>query len=1163
MLEGIQKCEAHGIRSGRQKMALQFWFGASGSGKSIGTGKAMIEEAMKHPENNYFMIVPDQFTMQTQKQMVKMHPDGGILNIDVLSFGRLSYRIFEEVGKDDRLVLDDTGKCLLLRKVAEKERARIPVLAAGLKNPGYIQEIKSVLSEFMQYGLKPSDVKEMASFAKEKRPLSLKLEDLSIIYDAFLKECEAHFITKEETMDLLTMRLPLSDIVKRSTFVFDGFTGFTPIQNKVIAQLLVCAKDVIVTLEMDHRYSPYRLEGEDFLFHLTRQTVYSLQKLAQECNVSMKEDVILSEVPVKRFENNPELAHLERNLFREECSVYQEACNSLKIVKAANIRQECALMCASMFELIREKGYRYRDIAVVTGDMGKYEQALRREFTKYQVPYFMDTTKSLLSNPFVAYLRNAIAVLKQGFRYQDVFRFLRTGMTDMEQDDIDRLENYVRARGIKGYEMWNRDFIHTHKESAGNQQELASLNELRTQVLSFFDDLYSEAKPEGLPVITWCKLFYDFCVAGDLQKRLEQYADYFEEQEDLSAAVEYRQIYRLIMELFNQIAELLGEDILSLQEFSDILDAGFAEIRVRSIPQGVDLLVVGDIERTRLKSIKALFFLGVNDGNIPQSGGTGGLISDLEREFLVGFGRELAPTPQAQMFIEHLYLYMNLTKPSDILYLSYAAMEDDGSTLRPAYLIAEIKKLFPALEEKIYTDGRPVLALQDAKERVAMLLCEYATGNMSGEKQKEFFALYGDLSAREECREWLKELTEAAFITYKPTALEQKLAEDLYGRIMECSISSLERFAACHYAHFLSYGLKLKPREEYGFAHLDMGNVMHDILQSFGKALEKQGLDWADIEKETMDSFIETAVQEVSTSYGGAILKDSAKHLYFINQLKRIVRRTISTLQEQLRHGTFRPVAFEKEFRHIYNFDQEGKSKGQLLLRGRIDRIDTCVQEDEIFVKVVDYKSGNHAFDLNTLYYGVSLQLAVYLGQTVKNIQAANPEKTVVPAAMLYYRTVDPLLNAESALTPEKSEAEILKELNNTGAVSARAGIVEALDEGLEGKSMVVPVTKKGDEIRMSDTVFDPMFLNAVLDFAQAKTISLAEEIVQGKIDIHPLEIAGADACEYCDYKGACGFDRKILGYEKRRPAMKDKDELKEEIMSAKDKQNGVDSEEA
>lgn len=1139
---------------GDKEMALQFWFGASGSGKSIGTGKAMIEEAMKHPENNYFMIVPDQFTMQTQKQMVKMHPDGGILNIDVLSFGRLSHRIFEEVGKDDRLVLDDTGKCLLLRKVAEKEKTRIPVLAAGLKNPGYIQEVKSVLSEFMQYGLKPSDVKEMASFAKEKRPLSLKLEDLGIIYEAFLKECEAHFITKEETLDLLTQRLPISDIVKRSTFVFDGFTGFTPIQNKVIAQLLACAKDVIVTLEMDHRYSPYRLEGEDFLFHLTRQTVYSLQKLAQECNVSMKEDVMLDEVPVKRFENNPELAHLERNLFREESTEYTEECHSLKIVKAANVRQECALMCASMFELIREKGYRYRDIAVVTGDMGKYEQALRREFTKYQVPYFMDTTKSLLSNPFVAYLRNAIAVIKQGFRYQDVFRFLRTGMTDMARDDVDRLENYVRARGLKGYGMWSREFVHTHKESAGNQDELALLNELREQVLHLFYDLYAQVKTEGLPAVTWCKLFYEFCVAGDLQRKLERYADFFEEQDDLSAAVEYRQIYRLIMELFNQIAELLGDDVLSLQEFSDILDAGFAEIRVRSIPQGVDLLVVGDIERTRLKSIKALFFLGVNDGNIPQSGGNGGLISDLDREFLLGFGRELAPTPQAQMFIEHLYLYMNLTKPADVLYLSYAAMEDDGSGLRPAYLIAEIKKLFPSLREEICIEGRPVLALQDAKERIAVLLCEYATGNMPEEKQKEFFALYGDLSAREECREWLAELTEAAFITYKPTPLEQKLAEDLYGRIMECSISSLECFAACHYAHFLSYGLKLKPREEYGFAQLDMGNVMHDILQSFGKALEKQGLDWADIEKETMDSFIDAAVNEVSTSYGGAILKDSAKHLYFINQLKRIVRRTISTLQEQLRHGTFRPVAFEKEFRHIYDFDQEGQKKGQLLLRGRIDRIDTCVQEDEIFVKVVDYKSGNHAFDLNMLYYGVALQLAVYLGQTVKNMQAANPEKAVVPAAMLYYRTVDPLLNTEAAMSPEESEEEILKELNNTGAVSARAGIVEALDEGLEGKSMVIPASKKNGEVKLSDTVFDPVFLNAVLDFARNKTISLAEEIVQGRIDIHPLEMTGVDACEYCVYKGACGFDRKIPGYDKCRPVMKDKDELKDEIMSAKDK---------
>lgn len=1117
-------------------MALQFWFGASGSGKSTALQQEIIRQASANPDREYFMIVPDQFTMQIQKQMVKMHPDGGILNIDVLSFGRLAHRIFEEVGRDGRIVLDDTGKCLLLRRVAGKEKDNIPVLAAGLKHPGYVQEVKSVLSEFMQYGLKPEDVKELAIFAESKKPLCLKLEDLSIIYAAFLKECEEHFLTKEETLDLLRERLHLSDAIKRSVIVFDGFTGFTPIQNKVIAELMVLAKNVIVTLEMDHRYSPYRIEGEDFLFHLSRQTVYSLQKYAQENNVSLKEDVILTEVPVKRFAGNPQMSHLERNLFREEQTVYEGENTSIEIIKAANIRQECVLMCEAMFCLIKNCGYRYRDIAVVTGDMNKYETPLKQQFEKYSVPYFMDTTKSMLANPFVGFLRNAITVLNQGFSYTDVFRFLRTGMTDMNLEEIDRLENYVRARDIKGYSTWSKPFTYPHKESLGDLEELENLNQLRQKVVEIFDDLQAEANINGLSARMWCELFYQFSVTQNIQQKLSQYADYFEEKEDLSTAVEYRQIYRLIMDLLDQIAGLLGDDVLTLQEFSDILDAGFAEIRVRSLPQGVDLLVVGDIERTRLKEIKALFFLGVNDGNIPQSTGKGGLISDMEREFLLTSGRELAPTPASQMFIEHLYLYMNLTKPSDKLYLSYAAMEDDGSTMRPAYLIAELQKMFPGLPVHTGNQNGAIFSIQDAKERIAVLLSEYAGGAMSAERQKEFYALYGDLAGREECSRWLKKLTEASFITYEPTDIEKNLAGDLYGKIMECSVSSLERFAACHYAHFLSYGLKLSSREEYGFAHIDMGNVMHDILQSFGKMLEKEGLDWTGITREEADAFIEEAVKEISLSYGGAILQDSAKNKYFIKQLKRIVQRSIKTLQIQLRHGTFRPYAFEKEFHGIYNIDPESQTDKQLFLRGRIDRIDIFEQNNEVYVKVVDYKSGNRKFDINTLYYGVALQLAVYLGQAVKNLKSAYPDKKIVPAAMLYYRTVDPILNIEKVLTAEETENEILKELNTKGAVSARAGIVEALDEGLDGKSLVVPVTKKGGEVKLSDSVFDPVLLNSILDFAQDKTFELADKIIKGKIDINPMEIAKTDACEYCDYKGACGFDGKIAGYEKRRP---------------------------
>ncbi len=1125
-------------------MALQFWFGASGSGKSIGIQQEMIRQAVANPDKNYFMIVPDQFTMQTQKQMVKMHPDGGILNIDVLSFGRLSHRIFEEVGRDNRLVLDDTGKCLLLRKVAEAEKEHIPVLAIGLKKPGYIQEVKSVLSEFMQYGLKPGDVEKLSEFSAHNRPLALKLKDLSHIYKAFLKECENRFISKEETLDLLTKRLPLSETVKRSTFVFDGFTGFTPIQSNVIEELMRLSENVVVTLEMDHRYSAYHMDGEEFLFHLSRQTVRNLQRKAERNGIPLKEDVILSEVPVKRFEENKELSHLERNLFREKTQAYEDEVSSIQIVKAANVREECSNLCAVMFEQIEKKGYRYRDIAVVTGNMNQYEAPLRKQFEKYGVPYFMDATRDMLSNPFVAFLRNAIMVLRFGFRYADVFRFLRSGMTDFTKEEIDKLENYVRARGIKGYTVWNTPFKYAHKESQKDEKAFGEINALRERVVAVFSTLAEESRGGILPARKWCELLYRFCVEQDVEKKLEVYAVRLEEANDLAGALEYRQIYRLIMELLNQIANLLDGDELSLQEFSDILDAGFGEIRVRTIPQGVDLLVVGDIERTRLKDIKALFFLGVNDGNLPQSSSKGGLISDMEREFLLHSGQELAPTPASRMFIEHLYLYMNLTKPSEYLYLSYAVMEEDGSSKRPAYLISEIRKLFPKLQIGIGKKGETVLSLQDAKDRIAVLISEYATGDMPKQKQSEFFDLYGDLSAREECREWLKDITDTAFVRYSPNELERELAEALYGKIMECSISSLEKFAACHYAHFVAYGLRLEEREEYGFESMDMGNVMHDILQLFGKKLQDENLDWLTIDGNAIDHFIEESVAKISENYGQAILQEGAKNRYYKEQLKRIVKRSINTLQEQLKHGSFRPYAYEKEFRKLYDFKKKDEgisetgeeAEGQLLLKGRIDRIDTCQQDDEIFVKIIDYKAGSHKFDINTLYYGVALQLAVYLGQTVKNLEKVFPEQKIVPAAMLYYRTVDPLLSAEKVLTAEECEKEILKELNNTGAVSARAGIVDALDADLEGKSLVVPVSKKGNDIKLTDSVYDPVMLNEILDFAQEKTISLADEIISGKMDVRPKMIGDKDACEYCAYKGVCGFDSKIAGYEKEKP---------------------------
>ena len=1112
-------------------MALRFWFGASGSGKTRRIQEEMIRRAGEDRQRVFLMIVPDQFTMHTQKQLVTMHPDGGILNLDVLSFSRLAHRIFEEVGREDRLTLDDTGKCLILRRVVTELKEEIPVLSAGLKNPGYLQQLKSVISEFMQYAFTPEDVKGLAEFSLQKRSLSLKLEEISRVYAAFLEACKKRYITTEETMDLLCERIPYSGLIKRSVIVFDGFTGFTPIQNRVIEQLLLHSKEVNVTLENDHRYSPYTRGEKDFLFALTRKTTESLQKLAMANNIPMGDDVILDEIPVKRYASCPELAHLERNLFRDKREAYEGVPESIRMVRAGNVRQECSLVCREIFTLIEEKGYRYRDIAIVSADMSCYEDALRQQFEKYGVPYFMDNTRSLPDNPFVALIRNTLNVLRSNFAYDEVMAFLRSGLTSFTLEEVDRLENYIRARGIRGYSAWSKEFRYPGKELVGKPEALEALNEMRSRLAVLFAPLQELNKAQGASAREWCTTLYDFMVKENLQYKLQAYADAFKEMNNPAKAKEYEQVYRLIMDLLDQIVKILGEEKLTLKEISEILDAGLAELRVASLPQSVDILMVGDIERTRLKDVKAVFFLGVNEGKIPRENNAGGLISDLDRTFLTEYGKELAPTPEERMYIQQLYLYMNLTKPMEYLWLSFASVAEDGTGLRPAYLIGLLQEIFPEGKVEFMANENPILSVEDGKTRFAELIQGFYGFALSEEEEELFLTLYRDLKARPECAQWLDGIIKTANRTYIPEKLDKTLVEEIYGTILDCSISSLEKYAGCQYAHFLSYGLGLSAGEEYGFEALDMGNVSHELLQNFGESLLKDGINWGDVEDKAAESLLESLLDKTVTSYSGGILTEDAQKVFFTRQLKRIINRTVRTLRNHLNHGTFVPYAYEQKFRKLYEETMPSGELLRILLKGKIDRIDLCRKDDECLVKVIDYKTGSKSFDLTNFYYGLSLQLAIYMQQAMEWMKQENPESNPVPAAMLYYKIQDPILSEKKVYTEAEWKYEFEKMFCCTGIVNERSDIIDRLDANLSGNSVVIPVLRNKDgTLRASGNHVSQEELETILEYGKKKAFSLAGEIKEGNIKIRPV----AGNCEYCDFKGACGYDARIKGYEEQ-----------------------------
>ena len=420
-------------------MSLQFIFGNSGSGKSYRLYQDIIEQSVLYPEKNYLVIVPEQFTMQTQKDLCLMHPRGGIMNIDVLSFGRLAHRVFEELGQESRTVLDDEGKNLILRKIAGTYEDQLTVLRGNLKKQGYISEVKSVISEFTQYGIGFEELDDFMGGISSDSYLYYKLQDIRTVYEGFEDYLSEKYITKEEMLDVLSDIVSRSEILKDSVVAMDGFTGFTPVQIRLLGELLRTCSRVVITVTMDEREDPFVYKHPYQLFALSKQMVTSLVKTVRETGTEIEEPVCMYGKPPKRFEHNAELAFLESKLFRYSGAQYrvkggaaaetgtqaQVGTGAVSLHEARSPRQEAQFAAGEIRRLVREEGYRYRDIAVITADMNVYVDALEKACGLYDIPVFMDHKKSILLNAFVEYIRSLLAMAEQNFSYDSVFRFLR------------------------------------------------------------------------------------------------------------------------------------------------------------------------------------------------------------------------------------------------------------------------------------------------------------------------------------------------------------------------------------------------------------------------------------------------------------------------------------------------------------------------------------------------------------------------------------------------------------------------------------------------------------------------------------------------------------------------------------------------------------------
>lgn len=1164
-------------------MSLQFILGSSGAGKSHCLYEEIIEKSMENKDINYIVIVPEQFTLQTQKDLVTMHPDHSIMNIDILSFMRLAYRVFEETNTRQRLVLEDTGKSMILRKVIAAKKEELVLFQSNVKRSGFVNELKSFLSELYQYSIGPSELEQMINKVENKPMLSGKLKDMLVIYQGFEEFLSDKYIAAEELLDILCQVVEKSQIITNSVICCDGFTGFTPIQYKLMQKLMFLAKKVLVTVTIDDREKIEDL-GEEFqLFHMSKQTIAKLTELAGEVQVKVEPHYYVNKGQVPyRFRKSKELAALEHNLFRYPYKSFEEDMKDIRLLAAADADGEVDFTVKEIMRLVQEGQYRYKDIAVVTGDLSLYGTKLLKEYEKVRIPCFLDLKKDILANPLVKLVRSLLEISYSDYSYESVFGFLRNDLIAIDKEEVDILENYVLAVGIRGKNTWKKEW--KRKYRGKGEVDLDQLNALRQQIVDMLSPLGTCMKEGKASVEEMTRSLYGFLVDNQVEQKIGIYQQYFESNEEPLLAKEYKQIYGIVMELFDRLVELLGDEVVTCKEYKELLESGLTEAKVGLIPPGIDQVVIGDIERTRLKDIKALFLLGVNDGIIPKTSGAGGIITDMERNLLAEKEMILAPTKRQNSFTEQFYLYLNLTKPKEKLYIMYSKVgssgTNNGKAIRQSYLISKVLKVFP----KLATEDISQLKHEDCIQSIlgADRGLEYLIHGLRDHKE-DMPALWSELFSwykrQEQYKDLLQLLLEGAFYEKQELNLSRAVAKALYGDTLTNSITRLEKYAACAYAHFLKYGLELSERVTYQIEMPDIGNLFHSSMELFAKKLHASSYSWKNVPVEIQEQYSKEAVEEVTRDYNNQILYSSKRYEYLIKRVERITKRTVWALCEQVKSGDFIPQGFELRFSaldHLNSVNVELQDGSVMTLRGQIDRLDVAEEEKQILLRIVDYKSGKTSLDFSKVYYGLQLQLVVYLKVAMELKERHAPEKIVIPAGIFYYNIDDPIVEKKGS--KEEVETEVMSRLCLNGYVNENADVIKAMDHTFEDEevflkpgvsSLVIPVATKADgSLKKTSKTMTKRSLTNMCQYAMDKVKQFGNEMIEGHVDLSPYKMDRSTACDYCEYSSVCNFDAKLPGSKYRRLVSMDKEEVvklfgqnkmeqQDETVEAKSKQKG------
>lgn len=1117
-------------------MSLRIIYGRAGSGKSSFCLADIEEKLGSGKTGPFIIIVPEQFSLQAEQRLVRKLGASGINGVEVLSFRRLAYRVFSSTGGVVHTHINSAGKSMLLYRAIDKHRDKLTVYARTADRKGFINTLNRTISELKRYMLTPEMLYQAASNHKDTNPmLSDKLNDIAMIYEEFEGLLHSGYIDTDDDLTLLCNKLDNCNLFDNAEFYIDEFSGFTPQEYSVIEKLMRKSVNINVTLCTDCLVDFTEID-DIHVFSPTQNAAARLMDLAYNNNTHMEKPINLNSKKSNKYSS--ELLHLEQNLYCYSYKPHKEATENVCVFMASNIYSEIENAARDILRLCRDENMSFSDISVVTGNLEGYQKLIQAVFSEYEIPCFIDNKKDVSSHPLAQLLINALRILTENWSYEAVFRYLKTGLTGIEKKDIDLVENYIMASGIRG-NRWTKpeDWKYIPGFDGGEPSEyqvatLLRVNEIKQEITAPLINLQNKLKGKN-NAVNQCTALFEYLCEIQAPQRVEQLVEEFKSSKQLNMANEYGQIWNIIIDVLDQIVEVMREEALNAEELTEIISAGFEEYKIGLIPPALEQVVVGSIERTKSHNVKALFVIGANEGVFPSTIKDDGMLTDSDRITLAEEGIELAKDTTSRAFEQQFMVYTTLTTPSDYLRISYSIADIDGGSQRPSIVISRLHRLFPMLasnndiemhkEDQLQLISSPIPTFN----QLITSMRQHLEGTEINEIWKDAYSWFAHQEQwRERCN------TTLAAFNYSNNVenIRREQVRKMYGSSIYSSISRFEKYASCPFAYYVQYGLKAKERQVFEVSAPDLGSFLHKVIERFADLLQAQGISWRKLEKEWCMHTVAQLVEELLEELPGNALNSSKRYKYIAERLKRVAGRSVWVIAQHISRSKFEPLGHELGFGandKLPPITIELKSGEKIILNGRIDRIDTMKTGEGTYVRIIDYKSGNKKFKLSDVYHGLQIQLVTYLDALWEK-GTGDIEGPVIPAGMLYFKLDEPMIRGSRESDAEKIEKEIMKQLKMKGLVLSNVELIKNMDEQIEGDSDIIPARINKDQTLGRSSAASLEQFEQLRRHVKSILTKLGEEIIDGSINISPYKKNKSTPCSYCNYMSICQFDTRL-----------------------------------